>query len=339
MNKTYSIELSPLFRMRNRKKLAKLLNLPENYFKKQHQYEYHEFSKLKSNGKDLRYYAVPEEELKRIQKRICKLLSRIETPDWVMMGKKHCSYINNAEKHKDKAFVKTMDISQFYDSTKGSQIYRMFVDVFLMSHDIAWIMTSLVSYNNKLPTGSPSSQLIVYWTFSGMFENIHTIAEQHGCDFSLYVDDMTFSSNKPIKSELRENVAIQLRMNGLKAKIQKDHYYQADKMKEVTGVGLKDGKILVLNRRRQKILMQYEKCKKDNDIYEIEKLNGMLCSMRQIEPNIFPEIANYIKHYEVELKKLARNRYYREVRHNKKGRQENLNARTSNSRMERSMAR
>ena len=46
-----------------------------------------------------------------------------------------------------------------------------------MSHDIAWIMTDLVSYNNKLPTGSPSSQLIVYWTFSHMFENIQAIVE------------------------------------------------------------------------------------------------------------------------------------------------------------------
>ena len=44
-------------------------------------------ARLKSNGKDKRYYAVPEEELKRIQKRICKLLSRIQTPDWVMTGK------------------------------------------------------------------------------------------------------------------------------------------------------------------------------------------------------------------------------------------------------------
>lgn len=142
---------------------------------------------MKVNGKDKRYYAVPEDELKIIQKRICKLLLRIETPDWVMTGKKHCSYINNAEKHKENAFVKTMDISQFYDSTKRSQIYRMFVDVFSMAHDVAWIMTDLVSYNDKLPTGSPSSQLVVYWIFSQMFGDIQTIAKQYGCIFTLYV--------------------------------------------------------------------------------------------------------------------------------------------------------
>lgn len=331
MNDTYCLEASPLFRMRNRRKLAKLLNLPEHYFKQEHSFSYYEFSRLKSNGKDKRYYAVPEEELKRIQKRICKLLSRIRTPDWVMTGKKHCSYINNAEKHRDNAFVKTMDISQFYDSTKRSQIYKMFVDVFSMSHDISWIMTDLVSYNNKLPTGSPSSQLIVYWTFSHMFEKIQAIAEQYGCDFTLYVDDMTFSSSKPIKKELREKVAYRLRRNGLKAKSQKDHYYQANTTKEVTGVGIRNGNILVLNRKRKQILDQYEKCKEENSIVEIEKLNGMLCALRQIDSNIFPEIANYIKHFEAELKDMARNRYYKDVRHRRKRKQGDVNARTSNS--------
>lgn len=316
--------------MRNRRKLAVLLKLPEKYFKQEHHFKYYEFSRLKANGKDKRDYAVPEEELKLIQKRICKLLSRIETPEWVMTGKKHCSYINNAEKHKDNPFVKTMDISQFYDSTKRSQVYKMFVNVFSMSNDIARIMTDLVIYNKKLPTGSPSSQLIVYWTFSHMFERIHTIAEQYGCYFTLYVDDMTFSSSDPIKKELREKVDYQLRYNGLKAKIQKDHYYQADKIKEVTGVGIKDGNIFVLNRKRKQILDQYEKCKIGNNILEIERLNGMLCALRQIEPVIFPEIANYIKHYESELKDMARDRYYKEVRHRKKESRGDVNARTSN---------
>ena len=37
MNDTNCLEASPLFRMRNRRKLAKLLNLPEHYFKQEWQ--------------------------------------------------------------------------------------------------------------------------------------------------------------------------------------------------------------------------------------------------------------------------------------------------------------
>lgn len=329
VNDTYSLEKSPLYRMRNRRKLAVLLELPEKFFKQEYHFIYHEFSRLKANGKDKRDYAVPEGELKLIQKRICKLMSRIETPEWVMTGKKHCSYVNNAEKHKDNHFVKTMDIFRFYDSTKRSQIYKMFINVFCMSNDIAWIMTDLVTYKEKLPTGSPSSQLIVYWTFSHMFADIYTIAERYGCTFTLYVDDMTFSSMNPIKRKLRDEVAFQLGKNGLKAKSQKDHYYQSDKTKEVTGVGIKNGNILMPNRKRKQILDQYENCKKEKNIIEIEKLNGMLCSLRQIEPGVFPEIENFIKHYEIELKDMARNRYYRQIRRRRKRKLGDSDARIS----------
>ena len=85
-------------------------------------------------------------------------------------------------------------------------------------------------------------------------------------------------------------------------------------MKVITGVGIKNGEKVVLNRNRQAILEQYQKCKTSQNLYDIEKLNGMLCSMRQIDGQIFPEIANFIKHYETDLKVMARNRFYKNRR-------------------------
>lgn len=87
MSKTYKIEKSPLYRMRNRRKLAALLGMPENYFLHKPEYEYYEFSKPKPNGDGERHFTVPSEELKLIQKVLCRLLTRIETLDWVMSGK------------------------------------------------------------------------------------------------------------------------------------------------------------------------------------------------------------------------------------------------------------
>lgn len=317
MPKTYKIEKSPLYRMRNRRKLAVLLGLPENYFSHKPEHEYYEFSNLKPNGDGERNFTVPSEELKRIQKVLCRLLMRIETPNWVMSGKKCCSYITNAERHAGNKFVKTMDISQFYDSVKRKHIYNMFKDTFRMAEDISWLMTDLVTYKGVLPTGSPSSQLVVFWAYSNMFTEINRIAEDKGCLFTLYVDDMTFSSQYPISQELREDISSRLKENGLKAKNSKDHYYQANTMKVITGVGLKGGDKVVLNRKRKAILELYQKCKETQNIYDIEKLKGMLYSQRQIEKGIFPEIANFIKHYEAELKIMARNRFYKNRRKRK----------------------
>lgn len=313
MGKIYSIEKSPLYRMRNKRKLSILLGLPEKYFFNKHEYKYYEYSKEKLNGIGKRYFSVPPKELKLIQKRICKLLMRIETPDWVMSCKKNCSYITNAERHIQNKFVKTMDIYNFYNSVKKSNVYKMFKEVFKMSDDISWIMTDLVTYKGVLPTGSPASQIIVYWTYCDMFSKINNIANTRGCFFTLYVDDMIFSSQYPISKELRKDVVEQLGKNSLQAKIVKDHYYQANDMKVITGVGIKNGVKTVLNKKRQSILSQYNKCKASKDIYDIEKLSGMLSAQRQIESNIFPEISNFIKHYESELKMINKKRNYKNI--------------------------
>ena len=314
MIKCYQIENSQLYRLRNRCTLARLLNLPKNYFREDHNYCYDEFTEPKPNGDGARKFTVPSNDLKDIQKNICKLLERIKTPQWVMSGKKSCSYITNAEVHLKHRFVKTMDISKFYDSAQRSRIYKMFTQTFKMEHDIAWIITDLVTYNGTLPTGSPSSQLIVYWTYCDMFQKICDLSEEHNFCFSLYVDDMTFSSDYPIKSKLRDDVSEILKKNGLLAKIQKDHYYQANEFKVVTGVGIKQGKKIVINSKRKQIIELYAKCKKNGNIYEIEKLNGTLCSLRQIEPDVFPEIHGYIQRYKQELKALSRTRFYRDQR-------------------------
>lgn len=50
MSKTYPIEFSPLYRMRNRRKLARVLKLDEKYFKQNHTYKYNHFSEPKPDG-------------------------------------------------------------------------------------------------------------------------------------------------------------------------------------------------------------------------------------------------------------------------------------------------
>ena len=68
MSKTYSIEFSPLYRMRNRRKLARVLKLDEKYFKQNHTYKYNHFSEPNPNGSVTRNFTVPEIELKSLLK-------------------------------------------------------------------------------------------------------------------------------------------------------------------------------------------------------------------------------------------------------------------------------
>ena len=76
-------------------------------------------------------------------------MSRIETPEWVISGKKKHSYISNARNHCRNYNVKTMDISQFYDSAKRKYVYSMFKKKLLKKDDIARITTEIVMNRGK----------------------------------------------------------------------------------------------------------------------------------------------------------------------------------------------
>ena len=58
---------------------------------------------------------------------------------------------------------------------------------------------------------------------------------------------------------------------------------------------MKGGKKVVLNKHRKDILDQYKKCVEGSDKKEIERLKGMIVSVRQVETEIFPSIMNYLK--------------------------------------------
>lgn len=307
-SKVYPLERSPLYRLRNRKKLAIILGLEEDYFKCTHEYEYKEFEKPKTSGDGVRKFAEPKGEIRKIQKSILKYLKRIETPGWLKSGKKSESYITNCIMHKDAQYIRTMDICHFYDAVSYKQIEKSFCDVFGMAPDIARIMAKLVTNKKTIPTGSPSSQLIVYWVHRDMFEEINEIANSYSCKFSLYVDDMTFSAQKEIPRQLREEVVGKLNQYGLHAKRSKDHYYTPGDYKVVTGCGIKDRKTDVPNRLRHKILLQYRVCQQTDGIEEIEKLNGMMCSAKQIDKEIFPSISGYLKLNKERLKTYAKQR-------------------------------
>lgn len=317
-SKVYPLEKSPLYRLRNRKKLALLLELEENYFKNTHEYQYKEFQKPKSSGDGFRKFAEPKGEIRKIQKKLLKYLKRIETPNWLKSGKKSESYITNCELHKDAKFVRTMDICHFYDAVSYQQIVKSLCEIFCMETDIARIIAKLVTHKKVIPTGSPSSQLIVYWIYKEMFDEINRISESYGCKFSLYVDDMTFSSQELIPRKLRDDVVKVLNRYSLHAKRSKDHYYQFNTYIVVTGCGIKDGEIDVPNKQRHKIIEQFKLCQKTDSIAEIEKLNGMMCSVRQMDATIFPSINQYLLANEDRLKEYVKERSRKNLKRKRK---------------------
>lgn len=298
----YELEKSFFYRLRNRKKLSEYLELDPRFFNTLSYKKfivYKNFDLIKPNG-GIRNINNPEKTLKAIQKVILKYLSRIETPDWLISGKRGRSYINNGIFHKEGSYVHTADIKTFYNNCKRTHIYKMFLNTFKMSPDIAGIMTDLVAHNNCLPTGSPVSQLIAYWTYNNIFKNIENFALKHDAKFSLYVDDMTFSSNKPISKMMIFEIEKELKSVQLEFKRSKNRFYSKHEYKLVTGVAIDPNKnIRVPNKLRKSILENWKELQKITNTKErvkkIRSLVGRLRCAQRIEPNIFTGISNQAK--------------------------------------------
>lgn len=303
MIKKYDITQCSLYKCESKKRLMKLLLLKEQEFKDyKNKIRYYSFKQTKKDG-DKRGITAPAEDLKRIQKRILRLLTYINRPEWLISGEKGKSYIDNGRYHVESAYFLTMDIRKFYDNCKREYVFRFFHDDLKMSKDTASILTDLVTYEDKVPTGCPTSQLIAYYAYQEMFQSIHKVAEMHGCKFSLYVDDMTFSSNKPFNpTRLKYDIDRILRKYGHKPKYSKVKYYSKDKFKLVTGVAISsDHKLLVSNSLRKKIYdgamtqIKIDRELKITNPNELRILRGRLQVARTINSNIFPEVNRFVE--------------------------------------------
>lgn len=59
-----------------------------------------------------------------------------------------------------------------------------------MAGDLAGLCTDIVTYEGGIPTGCPTSQLLAFYAYENMFNEISEVAYKYGCIYSVYVDDI-----------------------------------------------------------------------------------------------------------------------------------------------------
>lgn len=298
----YPIKDSPFFRINNVRVLERLLGLQRGQLSKgriNNELVYDTF--LKITGTKERKIEAPKRRTKSCHTRLLKLLQRIETPSYLYSGVRGISYIDNARKHLHHPYMCTLDIKSFYPSCKKHHISAMFKAIFETSSEIAATLSNLVTIDGHLPTGSPVSQILGYFTFKTVFDEINQLCASHGVVFSLYVDDMTFSSSQIITTQFIDNIRVILLKNGLRINNSKTQFYGPEDYKRVTGVILHSSAPLKLpNKQHKKIIDGFEELKSGKAIKPdetIRSIRGMIHAARQIEPDIFPSILEYIDNY------------------------------------------
>lgn len=302
--KKYDITQCALYKCRGPKRLKKLLRLTDDEYKDITVIaKYHNFEIAKKDGIEKRKITAPDKRIKEIQKRILKLLQGVIRPDWLISGEKGKCYIDNGKKHLESNYFLTIDIKKFYDNCEREYVYLFFKNRLLMSGDVAGVCTDIITCNGGIPTGCPTSQLMAYYAYENMFNEIYGVAEEFGCLFTLYVDDMTFSSKKPFEvNRLVSETDQILRRYGHKPKYKKVKYYSEGKSVPITGtiVSAKH-ELKVPNSLQQKVYFEFQEVKKwtgkELSVKEQKKLNslkGQIQASRNIEKGKFPEIRRLV---------------------------------------------
>jgi len=305
--KRYPINQCALYRCTTRKRLARLLHIDYDELKTiSKDVQYFKFQIKKKDNLTQRTITAPRERLKHLQSRILHLLQPIETPSWLISGQRGKCYIDNGVYHRACDYMLAVDIRSFYDNCKRDAVYRFFVDTLITEPDVAKILTDLVTHDGGIPTGCPTSQIIAYYSYQQMFKEIACVAEEYGCRFSLYVDDMTFSSMQAFSpKQLAREVDIILRRYGHRPKYRKTKYYSREEAKPITGVVLKDWQLLLPNSLQKKIYDSFQNYKKYSD-YSVKDpeqsrliniLIGQLQAAHNIVPDSFPEISRQVRRY------------------------------------------
>lgn len=297
----YDITQCALYKCRTKKRLEHLLCLEPGGLKIIDSIiGYHKFEIDKKHSDEKREITAPDKTLKAIQRRILYLLHRVIRPEWLISGEKQKCYINNGKAHIDGKYVLTVDIKKFYDNCTREPVYQFFVQKMKTSPDVAKKLTDIITYNGGIPTGCPTSQIMAFYAYSDMFSEISDLAKQFGCKFTLYVDDMTFSSKEPFSpDQLSQMIDCVLRKYGHKPKYRKVRYYGPSDYKPVTGTVVTPEHSLVVPNGLQKTiynafqtvkpLIGAEICSED-DAKRILSLKGQIQAARNIEEGKFPEI-------------------------------------------------
>ncbi len=169
---------------------------------------YHQFlipkSRLSNGVREYRtVYFSMKRFLKNIHKNIDESLKNSNVyknlPDYVQAFVPSRSIKTNAEKHLAKRFIFKVDIKNFFDSINFDMVLKVFNDLGC-NEKISYYLSCLCTIDKVLCQGLNASPTISNYVCKDMDADLDNLSKKHGCVYTRYSDDITFSSNDSLPS-------------------------------------------------------------------------------------------------------------------------------------------
>ncbi len=273
----------------------KLQNDLENYPKR-----FYTSFKQKDTGRELFKCS---NIINKLHKRLMKLFN-IKIESYIKSGIKRESHITNAKYHQNSKSFLLMDIKSFYPSMTKSLIKKHLILTYKQSSNVAEFISNLVTIQQSkalgkraLVTGSPLSQYFSYIINKKMYDELQEVSEKENIIFSVYVDDMSFSSKAKITYKFHTKVYSIIKKYGylIHSKNDKKVYRgnTGNKVK-ITGVKISKQGFRILPKHKENI---QRIIKSESHIDKQKSLLGMINYAIQVNPK-YSKYMRLLRKYE-----------------------------------------
>lgn len=207
---------------------------------------YYNFNISKRSG-GKRKISMPSGSLMYIQYLIKEeILSKIIISNNATGFTKNKSIITNAKIHINQEKLLNIDLKDFFPSIHMNRVYYMFKYICGYNNEVSYCLTKLVTLNNSLPQGAPTSPIISNIVAFKMDLRLQKLADKLGINYSRYADDITFSGTISVINEcLLKYVTNIVEDCGFRINEKKTRFASKGSRQEVTGLIVNNGKVNV----------------------------------------------------------------------------------------------
>jgi RNA-directed DNA polymerase len=144
----------------------------------------------------------------------------------------------NATKHLGKKYLLNIDLESFFYQIDERKVAEIFSDVrfFAFEPEAVELLSELVCYKGRLPMGSSTSPALSNFATIDLDIELSRWTKAKKITYTRFVDDLSFSSNLPLKPDHFEMIGDMLQMHRFKPNPNKIKWYGPDDVKEVTGL-------------------------------------------------------------------------------------------------------
>ena len=219
------------------KNLAEYLEVPIEKLFSLARYKASYYTRVEEPKPDGRFrvFFKPHGELKGIQTLIDRrLLKHLPSHPIIHSYRKGRSQFTNAELHVGKPYVLKADRKDFFPTITPAKVDEVFRNLGF-GNALAKLLTSICTYEDQLPQGSPTSPAIANLVQVPLARRLYSLAKQHGVTCSIFGDDVYLSGPQRVNN-LKNLVFRIIEDGGFALNQEKSKVLTSDEQQLVTGI-------------------------------------------------------------------------------------------------------